>query len=63
MGVQEKDEIVAPRASEFCIVRRLRQHRVLPQGHIKLILFGPAGIAHIGNVRAEITKDEYDWLE
>jgi hypothetical protein len=29
---------------------------------IKLILFEPDGIAHTGNVRAEITKDRCDRL-
>ena len=36
---------------------------VLPQGHVRLILFEPEGIAHTGKVRAEITKESYDRLE
>jgi len=63
MDVQEKDETVTLRAGEFCIVPRGREHRVVPRGHVKLILFEPAGIAHTGNVRAEITKDRYDRLD
>ncbi len=31
--------------------------------HVKLIVFEPAGIAHTGNVEAEITTDEYDRLD
>jgi hypothetical protein len=30
--------------------------------HVKLILFEPDGIAHTGNVRADITRDRYDRL-
>ena len=34
------------------------EHRVVPHGHVKLLLFEPAGIAHTGDVKAEITQDE-----
>ncbi len=63
LDVHEKDEKVTLRAGEFCIVRRGVEHRVVPQGHVKLILFEPIGIAHTGTVKAEITKEEYDRLE
>lgn len=63
LDVYEKEETVTLRAGEFCIVRRGREHRVVPHGHVKLILFEPVGIAHTGNVRAEITKDNYDRLD
>ena len=63
LDVLEKDETIALRAGEFCIVPRGREHRVVPHGHVKLILFEPAGIAHTGKVRAEITKDQYDRLD
>jgi mannose-6-phosphate isomerase-like protein (cupin superfamily) len=48
---------------EFYIVRRGRKHRVVPRGHVKLLLFEPAGIEHTGKVRSEITKDSYDILD
>lgn len=48
---------------EFCIVPRGIEHRVVPQGQVKLLLFEPATIAHTGKVRAEITKDSFDRLE
>jgi mannose-6-phosphate isomerase-like protein (cupin superfamily) len=51
------------RSGEFYIVPRGREHRVLPHGHVKLILFEPARIEHTGKVRAEITKDHYEWLD
>ena len=63
LEVLERDETVMLNAGEFCIVPRGKEHRVVPQGHVKLMLFEPAGIAHTGKVRVEITKDEYDRLE
>ncbi len=63
LDVHEKDETTTLRAGEFCIVPRGREHRVVPYAHVKLMLFEPAGIAHTGSVRAEITKDQYDRLD
>jgi mannose-6-phosphate isomerase-like protein (cupin superfamily) len=63
LDVHERDEIVTLHAGEFCIVPRGKEHRVIPHGHVKLILFEPAGIAHTGKVQAEITKDRYDRLD
>jgi mannose-6-phosphate isomerase-like protein (cupin superfamily) len=63
LEVQERDETVTLHCGEFCIVPRGKEHRVVPHGHVKLILFEPAGIAHTGNVRAEITKDAFDRLD
>ncbi len=51
------------RPGEFYIVRRGREHRVIPRGHVKLLLFEPADIAHTGKVRSEITKDSFDVLD
>lgn len=63
LDVHEKDSSVTLQAGEFCVVQAGREHRVVPHGHVKLILFEPAGIAHTGTVRGEITKDEYDRLD
>ncbi|HPS79715.1 MAG TPA: cupin domain-containing protein [Thermoanaerobaculaceae bacterium] len=63
LEVLERDESVTLHPGEFCVVPRGREHRVVPRGHVKLILFEPDGIAHTGKVRAEITKDRYDRLE
>lgn len=63
LDVHEKDEKVTLHPGEFCIVPHGREHRVVPQGYVKLILFEPAGIAHTGKVKAEITKDDYDRLD
>jgi mannose-6-phosphate isomerase-like protein (cupin superfamily) len=54
-------EVLGP--GEFVVVPRGREHRVVPRGHVKLMLFEPAGIAHTGSVRSEITKDEFDRLD
>jgi len=51
------------RAGEFYIVRRGSEHRVIPRGHVKLMLFEPADIEHTGKVKAEITKDSFDILD
>lgn len=48
---------------EFYIVPKGTEHRIVPRGHVRLLLFEPAGIAHTGNVRAEITRDAFDRLE
>lgn len=63
LDVLEEDEIIKLHAGEFYIVNRGRKHRVVPRGCVKLLLFEPAGIAHTGNVRSEITKDRYDRLD
>lgn len=63
LDVIEREATVTLRAGEFCVVPSGREHRVLPHGHVKLLLFEPAGIEHTGKVRSEITKDRYDRLE
>lgn len=63
LDVEERNETVTLNAGEFCIVPRGKEHRVLPHGHVKLMLFEPDGIAHTGEIRAEITKVEYDRLD
>ena len=63
LDILERDETVTLRAGEFAIVPRGSEHRVVPHGHVKLLLFEPAGIAHTGDVRAEITRERYDRLD
>ncbi len=63
LKVMEKDRSVTLHAGEFYIVQRGIEHRVVPQGHVKLILFEPEGISHTGKVKAEITKDRFDRLD
>ncbi len=52
----EKEKNITLQSGEFYIVQRGVEHRVVPRGHVKLILFEPAGIAHTGKVKAEIPK-------
>lgn len=62
LDVVLRDETQRLRSGEFTVVPRGVEHRVVPRGHVKLLLFEPAGTAHTGNVRAEITKDRFDRL-
>ncbi|MCJ7553911.1 MAG: cupin domain-containing protein [Ignavibacteriaceae bacterium] len=63
LDIYEKDKNITLQSGEFYIVQRGVEHRVVPRGHVKLILFEPAGIAHSGKVKAEITKESFDRLE
>ncbi len=47
---------------EFIVVPEGILHRVVPKGHVKLLLFEPATTQHTGNVRSEITRDKLDRL-
>jgi len=62
LSVQMRERAVEVRGGEFFIVPRSIEHRVVPQGHVKLMLFEPVSIAHTGQVRSEITKDRFDRL-
>ena len=63
LDIYEKDKNITLQSGEFYIVQRGIEHRVVPRGHVKIILFEPAGIAHTGKVKAEITKESFDRLE
>jgi len=60
LEVLTHDTSVTLRPGEFTIVPRRVEHRVVPRGHVKLVLFEPDGIAHTGKVKAEITLDSYE---
>jgi len=62
LDILERDRTITLHAGEFSIVRRGVEHRIVPHGHVKLMLFEPAGIAHTGNVKTEITKEHLDRL-
>ena len=47
---------------EFLVIPKGTSHRVVPKGHVKLLLFEPATTEHTGTVRSEITKDRLDRL-
>ena len=59
----EKDKKVTLQNCEFYVVPKGVEHRVVPQGHVKLILIEPADIAHTGNVKSEITKSSFEILD
>ena len=63
LEVVTHDTSVTLRPGEFTIVPRRVEHRVVPRGHVKLVLFEPDGIAHTGKVKAEITLDSYERLD
>jgi mannose-6-phosphate isomerase-like protein (cupin superfamily) len=63
LEVQEREGNVSLRAGEMYVVKRDVEHRVVPHGHVKLILFEPAGIEHTGKVQSEITKKRFNRLE
>ncbi len=62
LDILESERTITVHAGEFYIVRRGLEHRVVPRGHVKLMLFEPARISHTGNVESEITKDRFDHL-
>jgi mannose-6-phosphate isomerase-like protein (cupin superfamily) len=62
LDVLEEGKSTTVDAGEFYIVYRGTEHRVVPRGHVKLVLFEPAGVSHTGDVKAEITKDHFDRL-
>jgi mannose-6-phosphate isomerase-like protein (cupin superfamily) len=63
LDVLERDGQLTLNTGEFCVVRRGVEHRVVPRGHVKLMLFEPADIEHTGKVEAEITRKRFDRLE
>ena len=63
LDLHEQGKSVALQPGEFSIVPRGVEHRVVPRGHVKLMLFEPQGIAHTGRVEAAITKKSFDRLE
>jgi mannose-6-phosphate isomerase-like protein (cupin superfamily) len=63
LEVHERSGKASLHPGEFCVVRRGSEHKVVPLGKVKLLLFEPAGIAHTGRVRSEITKDRCDRLD
>jgi len=63
LDIFEQEKKVTVNAGEFYIVPHGLEHRVVPKGLVKLLLFEPAEIAHTGSVKAEITKSKFDRLD
>ena len=63
LEVQEKNRNTTLNGGEFYIVNRGIEHRVVPQGYVKLLLFEPSSIKHTGSVKSEITRKQFEHLE
>ncbi len=63
LEVHERENFVRLKTGEFCVVGHGIEHKVVPIGQVKLLLFEPINIAHTGKVRSEITKDQFDRLD
>lgn len=63
LDILEQEKKMTVNAGEFYIVPHGVEHRVIPQGCVKLLLFEPAEIAHTGSVKSEITKNKFDRLD
>lgn len=63
LNILERDKTTTVKAGEFYIVPKGVEHRVVPDGAVKVMLFEPKDIAHTGNTKSEITKDEFDYLD
>lgn len=63
MDVLTRDDSLRLTPGEFVVVPRGVEHKVIPQGSVKLVLFEPDGIAHTGDVKAEITLARYERLD
>jgi len=63
LDIYEKDNTVTLHSGEFYIVPKGVEHRVVPQGHVKLILIESKDISHTGNVKSEITKSSFERLD
>ena len=62
LDIFEEDRQISLTANEFYIVPKGIRHRVVPKGHVKLLLFGPKEIKHTGSIDSEITKKKFDPL-
>ena len=63
LNILERNKTTQINAGEFYIVPRGIEHRVVPEGKVKVMLFEPKDIAHTGNTKSDITKDKFDRLE
>ncbi|MBU0518059.1 cupin domain-containing protein [bacterium] len=63
LDVLERDRTITLQHGELYIVSHGVEHRVVPHGHVKLMLVEPASTKHTGDVQSEITLEKHDWLE
>lgn len=60
LEVHLRDKVLTLNPGEFTIVPQKVEHRILPQGEVKLMLFEPQTIKHTGDVQAEVTQQQYE---
>jgi mannose-6-phosphate isomerase-like protein (cupin superfamily) len=63
LEIHEKEKILILNKGEFYIVNKGVEHKVVPQGHVKMMLFEPAGIKHTGEVVSDVTVEKLDRLD
>lgn len=63
LDVFERDKQVTLSNGEFYVVEKGVEHKVVPRGHVKLVLIETKGSLHTGAVESEITRSEYDVLD
>ena len=63
LEVHEPEGRVTLGAGDLYVVKMGTEHRVVPHGHVKLMLFEPAGIEHTGKVQSDITRTRFDHLD
>ena len=62
LEIQERDKQTLVQPGEFYIVNRGSEHRTVPHGHVKLILITRKDMKHTGSVKADFTKEAFDYL-
>jgi len=62
LDILEKNKTTRIKTGEFYIVQKGIEHKIIPIGKVKLILFEPENISHTGNVKSEITLNRYEKL-
>lgn len=63
LDIFENERTYTVKTGEFYIVNKGIEHKIVPHGHVKLMLFEPAVIKHTGDVESEVTKKKNEWLE
>ena len=63
LDLYQRDKQITLEKGEFYVVKKGVEHKVIPRGHVKLLLIETEGSSHTGNVQSEITRTVYDKLE
>jgi len=63
LDIYESEQTHTVKTGEFYIVNKGIEHRIVPHGRVKLMLFEPVETKHTGSVESEVTVKKADWLE